>query len=99
MVKSPRIRHSKSSREPVTIDLEANEIGKKSAEKPADTLSAGGQSGTATGPMAAKPADADMAAKDNATKLLGDLTLEYNKARQAGITQEILEIAAAQFAA
>ena len=68
MVKSPRIRHSKSSREPVTIDLEANEIGKKSAEKPADTLSAGGQSGTATGPMAAKPADADMAAKDNATK-------------------------------
>ncbi|HVT74155.1 MAG TPA: ATP synthase F1 subunit gamma [Lacunisphaera sp.] len=38
-------------------------------------------------------------AKDNATKLIGDLTLEYNKARQAGITQEILEIAAAQFAA
>lgn len=38
-------------------------------------------------------------AKDNATKLLGDLTLEYNKARQAGITQEIVEIAAAQFAA
>ena len=37
-------------------------------------------------------------AKDNASKLLGDLTLEYNKARQAGITQEILEIAAAQFA-
>ncbi|MDE3084267.1 MAG: ATP synthase F1 subunit gamma [Verrucomicrobiota bacterium] len=38
-------------------------------------------------------------AKDNATKLLGDLTLEYNKARQAAITQEIIEIAAAQFAA
>jgi F-type H+-transporting ATPase subunit gamma len=38
-------------------------------------------------------------AKDNATSLLGDLTLEYNKARQAGITQEILEIAAAQFSA
>lgn len=38
-------------------------------------------------------------AKDNATKLLADLTLEYNKARQAAITQEILEIAAAQFAA
>jgi F-type H+-transporting ATPase subunit gamma len=37
-------------------------------------------------------------AKDNATTLLGDLTLEYNKARQAGITQEILEIASAQFA-
>jgi len=37
-------------------------------------------------------------AKDNATKLLGDLTLEFNKARQAAITQEILEIAAAQFA-
>jgi len=36
-------------------------------------------------------------AKDNATSLLGDLTLEYNKARQAGITQEILEIAAASF--
>jgi F-type H+-transporting ATPase subunit gamma len=36
-------------------------------------------------------------AKDNATKLLGDLTLEYNQARQAGITQEILEIAAASF--
>ena len=38
-------------------------------------------------------------AKDNATELLGDLTLEYNKARQAGITQEILEIAASQFSA
>ena len=38
-------------------------------------------------------------AKDNATTLLGDLTLEYNKARQAAITQEILEIAAAQFSA
>jgi len=37
-------------------------------------------------------------AKDNATSLLGDLTLEYNKVRQAAITQEILEIAAAQFA-
>lgn len=38
-------------------------------------------------------------AKDNATSLLGDLTLQYNKARQAAITQEILEIAAAQFTA
>ena len=36
-------------------------------------------------------------AKDNATTILGELTLQYNKARQAGITQEILEIAAAQF--
>jgi F-type H+-transporting ATPase subunit gamma len=38
-------------------------------------------------------------AKDNATELLGDLTLEYNKARQAAITQEILELAAAAFTA
>jgi F-type H+-transporting ATPase subunit gamma len=38
-------------------------------------------------------------AKDNATELLGDLTLEYNKARQAAITQEILEIAAAAYSA
>lgn len=38
-------------------------------------------------------------AKDNATSLLDDLTLDYNKARQAAITQEILEIAAAQFTA
>src|SRR5215213_7664946 len=37
-------------------------------------------------------------AKDNATKILGELTLEYNKARQAAITQEILEIAASAFA-
>jgi F-type H+-transporting ATPase subunit gamma len=37
-------------------------------------------------------------AKDNATKLIDDLTLEFNKARQALITQEILEIAAAQYA-
>ncbi len=36
-------------------------------------------------------------AKDNATKLIDELTLEYNKARQASITQEILEIAAAQY--
>lgn len=35
------------------------------------------------------------AANDNASNLLDDLTLEYNKARQAAITQEILEIAAA----
>jgi F-type H+-transporting ATPase subunit gamma len=38
-------------------------------------------------------------AKDNATDLLGSLTLEYNKARQAAITQEILEIAAAAYSA
>ena len=38
-------------------------------------------------------------AKDNATKLIGELSLEYNKARQAAITQEILEIAAASFSA
>jgi F-type H+-transporting ATPase subunit gamma len=31
-------------------------------------------------------------ATDNATELLGDLTLQYNKARQAAITNEILEI-------
>ncbi|MDR0353520.1 MAG: ATP synthase F1 subunit gamma, partial [Opitutaceae bacterium] len=37
-------------------------------------------------------------AKDNATNLLDDLTLKYNKARQAAITNEILEIAAASFA-
>ncbi len=35
------------------------------------------------------------AATDNATNLVDDLTLDYNKARQAAITQEILEIAAA----
>ena len=38
-------------------------------------------------------------AKDNATKLVGELSLEYNKARQAAITQEILEISAAGFSA
>jgi F-type H+-transporting ATPase subunit gamma len=32
------------------------------------------------------------AASDNATKLIGTLTLIYNKARQAAITQEISEI-------
>lgn len=34
------------------------------------------------------------AATDNASSLVDDLTLDYNKARQAAITQEILEIAA-----
>lgn len=34
-------------------------------------------------------------ATDNAKNLVSELTLEYNKARQAAITQEILEIAAA----
>lgn len=34
-------------------------------------------------------------ATDNASKLVDELTLEYNKARQAAITQEVLEIAAA----
>ncbi|GAB4164828.1 MAG: F0F1 ATP synthase subunit gamma [Terrimicrobiaceae bacterium] len=37
-------------------------------------------------------------ATDNAKQLVKDLTLEYNKARQAGITNEILEIATAQMA-
>lgn len=36
-------------------------------------------------------------ATDNAKELAANLTLDYNKARQAAITQEILEIAAAQF--
>jgi len=31
-------------------------------------------------------------ASDNATKLIDNLTLVYNKARQAAITQEISEI-------
>jgi F-type H+-transporting ATPase subunit gamma len=31
-------------------------------------------------------------ASDNANKLIGELTLVYNKARQAAITQEISEI-------
>ena len=31
-------------------------------------------------------------ATDNATELLRDLKLDYNKARQAAITNEILEI-------
>jgi F-type H+-transporting ATPase subunit gamma len=31
-------------------------------------------------------------ASENATSLVGDLTLEYNKARQAAITAEILDI-------
>ena len=38
------------------------------------------------------------AATDNAKKLVAELTLEYNKARQAAITQEILEISAASVA-
>lgn len=37
-------------------------------------------------------------ATDNAKGLVKDLTLEYNKARQANITKEILEIATAQLA-
>ena len=37
-------------------------------------------------------------AKDNATKLIDNLTLKYNKVRQAAITNEIIEIAAASFA-
>jgi F-type H+-transporting ATPase subunit gamma len=35
-------------------------------------------------------------ATDNATALIQDLTLEYNKLRQGGITQELLEIAGGQ---
>ena len=38
------------------------------------------------------------AATDNASTLVDDLTLDYNKARQAAITQEILEIAASSAA-
>jgi F-type H+-transporting ATPase subunit gamma len=37
-------------------------------------------------------------ATDNAKQLIKDLTLEYNKIRQASITKEILEIATAQMA-
>jgi F-type H+-transporting ATPase subunit gamma len=37
-------------------------------------------------------------ATDNAKQIVKDLTLEYNKARQAGITTELLEIATAQLA-
>jgi F-type H+-transporting ATPase subunit gamma len=37
-------------------------------------------------------------ATDNADKFIKDLTLEYNKMRQAGITTELLEIATAQMA-
>lgn len=37
-------------------------------------------------------------ATDNAHQLIKDLTLEYNKMRQAGITKELLEISTAQMA-
>jgi len=37
-------------------------------------------------------------ATDNANQLIKDLTLEYNKVRQAGITNELLEITTAQMA-
>ena len=37
-------------------------------------------------------------ATDNAQQLIKDLTLQYNKARQAGITTELLEISTAQMA-
>ena len=37
-------------------------------------------------------------ATDNAKQLIKDLTLEYNKLRQANITKELLEIATAQMA-
>ena len=33
-------------------------------------------------------------ATENAKELIRDLTLSYNKARQAGITKELLEIVA-----
>lgn len=35
-------------------------------------------------------------ASENAKKLISDLTLEYNKSRQAGITRELIEITAGQ---
>jgi F-type H+-transporting ATPase subunit gamma len=37
-------------------------------------------------------------ATDNAKQLVKDLTLEYNKIRQASITSELLEITTAQMA-
>jgi F-type H+-transporting ATPase subunit gamma len=37
-------------------------------------------------------------ATDNAEQLIKDLTIEYNKMRQASITEELLEIATAQMA-
>jgi F-type H+-transporting ATPase subunit gamma len=37
-------------------------------------------------------------ATDNAKQLVKDLTLHYNKVRQASITTELLEIASAQLA-
>ena len=37
-------------------------------------------------------------ATDNAKQLIKDLTLEYNKIRQAAITTELLEITTAQMA-
>jgi F-type H+-transporting ATPase subunit gamma len=37
-------------------------------------------------------------ATDNAQQIIKDLTLEYNKLRQANITNELLEITTAQMA-
>ena len=37
-------------------------------------------------------------ATDNAKEIVKDLTLEYNKERQANITKELLEITTAQLA-
>lgn len=49
---------------------------------------------SAAGEHAARVA-AMTAATDNADEMIGSLTLEYNKARQAGITSELIEIVSA----
>lgn len=66
MVKSPRIRHSKQSRDPVTIDLEANEVEEKTRPDPADAPAAGGRTGAAT--ASKTPGAGSAAAKESAAK-------------------------------
>ncbi|MBY8916038.1 phage tail protein [Nitratireductor sp. L1-7-SE] len=55
MVKTPRTRHSKSQKEPVTIDLDPDQVKREAVDRP----DASGETGRQTaGPEAQKPAEA-----------------------------------------
>ena len=55
MVKTPRTRHSKSQKEPVTIDLDPDQVKREAVDRP----DASGETGRQTArPEAQKPAEA-----------------------------------------
>lgn len=91
----PKTHHKKIVSTYMSLEPSREVIMKKSYDIMANVIVYGAILHNKTGEFAARML-AMKGAKDNATTIINDLTLAYNKARQDAITKEVLEIVSAK---